>query len=970
MNALSGENNDKNLIRYLSPVTVWSLAFGCAVGWGAFVMPGTTFLPQAGPVGSILGLVLGGVVMLIIGYNYHFLMNRYPDSGGIYAFVKKVFGYDHGFLGAWFLILVYVAIIWANVTAIPLIVQKLAGDAFRVGYLYTVAEYDVYLGEVALSLLGLAFGAAACLTGGKFAVRVQTVGALLLFLGVTLVFALAANNSDGALLRVEPLFTPGVSQISAVFGIVALAPWAFAGFESISNSTEEFDFSPKKTFGIMCAAIVCGALVYIFLAALALCALPPSFDGWQTYIGSLDNLSTLEGLPTFYAAYRLLPNDFGLILMGLAVAGGVATGIIGNAVAASRLVYSMARDNILPAFLNKLNDRHTPTNAFLFIFLLSLPIPFFGRTAISWIVDVNTIGATIAYAYASAAVFFLARRENNKKALFFGATGSFVSVAFFVYFMIPNFWDINALSTASYLILIVWSILGFFVFRYIFRYDDRRRFGKSTIVWLALMFLVFFASAMWLREATHDVTQDTLSSLSYYYTREFSLHNTVLTNRERNDAEFYLHTQMNKVSDSLTDYNLLQMALVMTSLYFMFRIYGDIMGREQEMAVEKKAAERMNKAKSTFFFNMSHDIRTPMNAIIGYTTLAQKEPNLPPAIRDYLSKIESSGDYLLGLINDILEMSRIENGKMELEPTKTDLRQIFADVENLFVNQMEAKGINFTVTTDITDAKVLCDGKRLNRVLLNLVSNAYKFTPTGGKVAVAVKETNAGENENAYEIRIADNGMGMSEEFAAKVFNAYERDKSVNNIQGTGLGMAITKSIVDLMGGTITVNTKLGAGTEFTVRVAFQPVTDEETEGKAPGEPAKQVDFTKMRLLLVDDLDVNREIATLLLSELGFAAECAENGKAALEKVQASPPGYYDLVLMDVQMPVMDGYAATRAIRALDDESRSQIPIIAMTANAFAEDVAAAKDAGMNGHISKPLNVPNMVQTITEVLSK
>ena len=362
-------------------------------------------------------------------------------------------------------------------------------------------------------------------------------------------------------------------------------------------------------------------------------------------------------------------------------------------------------------------------------------------------------------------------------------------------------------------------------------------------------------------------------------------------NRERNAAEFYLEAQLNNVSNRLMEYNVIQVALIILTLLIMFHIYHDITNREMMLAVEKKAVEKSSKAKSTFFFNMSHDIRTPMNAIIGYTNIIKKEPGLSPKIADYLSKIEVSGNHLLDLINDVLEMSRIENGKLELQPTAVNLPQLFAEVRDLFATQMEAKGLQFTVSTeDVRHKTVLCDGKRLNRVLLNLISNAYKFTPEGGAVNVTLTEaTQAPSSETddgytttekaAYEMRVKDSGMGMSKEFAAKVFEAYERDRAANNIQGTGLGTAITKSIIDLMGGTITVETELGKGSEFIINVALPITEDTASTPETTTNENASLDFSDIRILLVEDVEVNREIATLILSEFGFEMESAENGK-------------------------------------------------------------------------------------------
>ena len=950
------------LNHYLSPINVWALSFGCAVGWGAFVMPGTTFLPIGGPLGTAIGMAVGGLVML----------NRYPDAGGTYSFAKKVFGYDHGFMSAWFLILVYIAITWANATALPIIFRNLLGGFFQFGFHYQIAGYDIYLGEALLSLSALWLFGLVCIKGGKFAAYVQTVAAIVLLSGVLIGFGAAIHHNGLSLFDFQPQFVPGVGSFASIFGIVVLAPWAFAGFESISQSTEGFTFSTKKTFLILFLSVLSSAIAYIFLSVIAISSIPKYYgDNWIGYIHDLGSMSGLAGLPTFYSINMLMGNT-GLIILAVTVVAAVITGLVGNYIAASRLIYALTRDNLLPDWFGKLNISRTPKNAILFIMLLSIPIPFLGRTAISWIIDVNTIGATIDYAYTSAVTFVLARQYKDLKAKFTGLFGLIAAVVFFSYFMVPVFWTVSAMSTESYLILIWWSIQGFIFFRYIFKRDNaQRRFGKSTVVWMSLLFLIFFTSTMWLRQTTHETTQNVLNSLNDYYTEELIEHNAPPTDTEKADSTYYLQTQMDYVNSSLTRNNLTQMAIIMLTLFVMFNIYNMMMKREKEMEVQKAEAEQSSKAKSTFLSNMSHDIRTPMNAIIGYTTLLKKEKNLPPIADEYLNKIESSNKHLLALINDILDMSRIESGKMELDPVKSNLVKTMEEVKDMFATQMITKSISYTVTTNnVVNKMVMCDTPRLNRVLLNLISNAYKFTPEGGKVSVTLKQISADNQIGSYELRVKDTGMGMTPEFAAKVFEAYSRDRTVNNIQGTGLGMAITKSIVELMGGTINVESEHGKGTEFIVNVDF-PIVDEEPEDdkqQTKGVVDKDIDFSKVKLLLVEDNMVNREIASLILTEFGFQLDTAENGREAVEKVKASKPGEYQAVLMDVQMPIMNGYEATKAIRSLDNKELANIPIIAMTANAFKEDIQSAKEAGMNDHIAKPIEINKMIETLTNVL--
>ena len=353
-------------------------------------------------------------------------------------------------------------------------------------------------------------------------------------------------------------------------------------------------------------------------------------------------------------------------------------------------------------------------------------------------------------------------------------------------------------------------------------------------------------------------------------------------------------------------------------------------------------------------------------------------------MQDYLSKILASGSYLLSLINNVLDMSRIESGRVHLEESEVNLLDLLHDLKTLVSGQVQAKQLKLIVdTAGVTDENVYCDKTQLNQVLVNLLSNAIKFTPSGGTVSVRVTQLpGAPEGKGAYELRVKDTGIGMSAEFAQNVFEPFERERTstVSKIQGTGLGMAITKNIVDMMGGTIEVNTAPDKGTEFIVRTAMRLQTEKLDEKKQPAREREQAEkdgvqpdqtpsFTDKKLLLVEDNELNREIAVAILSKYGFVIDTAENGQEALNKVAASKPGDIDLVLMDVQMPVMDGLEATRRIRRLNNPQQASIPILAMTANAFNEDRDIALEAGMDGFLSKPIDVEELIHTLQRVFS-
>ena len=396
------------------------------------------------------------------------------------------------------------------------------------------------------------------------------------------------------------------------------------------------------------------------------------------------------------------------------------------------------------------------------------------------------------------------------------------------------------------------------------------------------------------------------------------------------------------------------------------RIAARIRENEQ-LEARLVTAEKANEAKSFFLSNMSHDIRTPLNAILGYIMLAQKEGQTQEETAQYLRKIDVAGHQLLSIVNDVLEMSRIESGKLVLEPECINIEKSVREAAELMSGQMAAKSIRYKVHCDVERPYVLCDGNRLDRVIMNLLGNACKFTPEGGEVDLSLLQKDSGPEGGRFEIRVKDNGIGMSAEFAENVFQPFERERTstVGKTQGTGLGMAITKKIIDLMEGDIRVATEKGKGSEFIVSLNLPYAAEQpaQTDNRCPCTVNKTV-----RLLLAEDNPVNREIATLILTDMGFQIESVEDGDKAVKKLVSEEPGYYQGVLMDIQMPVMDGYEATRTIRALPDERLSGIPIIAMTANAFKEDEEAAIEAGMQGHVAKPIDIKALQKTLREVI--
>ena len=392
--------------------------------------------------------------------------------------------------------------------------------------------------------------------------------------------------------------------------------------------------------------------------------------------------------------------------------------------------------------------------------------------------------------------------------------------------------------------------------------------------------------------------------------------------------------------------------------------------RERELQQALAIAKHASQSKTNFLNTLSHDIRTPMNAIMSFTDLATSRIDDKVLVKDYLSKISRSSDHLLSLINDVLDLSRIESGKMTLCESDEDLGEIIAGLRDLVRPGLEKKHLAFIVDSlSIRDRRVVCDRLRLNQVLLNILSNAIKYTPEGGSVSFLARQKECGRlGCAAYDFVVEDTGVGMSPEFVRTIFEPFSRDESAlsSKIQGTGLGMTITKSIVDMMGGDIAISSEPGKCTRMTVSLVFE-LSDSLGSLSENASSALEADFSGRRILLVEDNDLNLEIAQVLLESCGFEIEAARDGAEAVQKVSQASEGDIDLVLMDVQMPVMNGFEATRRIRALDGPL-ARIPIIAMTASAFSEDRQAALDAGMDEHVAKPINIDALKQVLSRFL--
>ena len=914
--------------RYFSSVDIWAIAFGCMIGWGVFVMPGTTFLPVAGPIGTLIAMAISVIIILIIAANYSYLMRERPTTGGVYAYTKEAFGRDHAFLCSWFLTLSYLTIVFLNGTALFVVVRTMFGTPHQGAISYEIAGVNIYVREVMVSAIALAIVGIMFVVAKPILQYLHTVLAAILFLGILLITIICAPHVSISGI-VGAFGTGQMSPAYGIFSIVLLAPWAFVGFDVVSLETAHFRFPMKRAKWILLLSIVMAGFAYSAMAIVSIVAVPDEYPTWSQYFSNLGEMNGVRSVPTFYSAVEIMGSK-ALFVIGIAALAAILTGMIGAYRASLRMLSTMAEDKILSEKFNN------TTNSIIFIMIISVLISFLGGNALNWFVELTSLGAVIGFGYTSASALKMARRNGNTFVTITGVIGTVITVAFAAVQLIPKLTALEAMGAPAFLLLSLWCVLGFIFYWRTVRSTPLTEYKGISTSGIVLFVLLLYSVFMWFGKRILDLGGNE------------AMQNFVIRN------------------------GIIVMIIILVGLAIMLYVQNLTRKKHEEMAMEKIKVEQKNLAKSQFLFNMSHDIRTPMNAIVGYTNLAMKEET-SPTIKEYLTKISMSNQQMLTMIDDILEMSRIESNMVEQRIVPSDLSALAGELRSMFTEQMEQKHIEFTVdTSNVRNPYVRCDKHNLYRVLMNIISNSLKFTPEEGSIHVTINEMTDGN----YDFHIKDSGIGMSEEFAEKMFTAFERERSSTDsgIQGTGLGLAIVKNLTDIMNGTIDVETAPGKGTEFIIHLSLEPSSEEEiaelSNAKAKAEKGDETeyDFAGMRLLVVEDNEINREIVTMLLKDVGFELETAENGQVAIDMLVSGGPNYYDAILMDIQMPVMDGYTASRNIRALENQELAKVPIIALTANAFAEDEAAAERAGMQGHISKPIEVDELMRTLAEIL--
>ena len=574
------------LITYLTPKTAWALSLGTTIGWGSFVVTGNTYLLRAGPVGSVVGLIIGALVMLLIARNYHYMMICYPNAGGVYSYAKNQLGHDYGFLSAWFLSLTYIAIFWANATSLPLFAKYFLGNIFRFGHLYKIFGYDVYLGEALLTAGAIALTGLLCSQSKRSAARIVFTLAIVFVAAISVCFARAVFLHTDSGFSFAPAFIPDASAFSCVCFVAVVSPWAFIGFENISHSIEGFNFPHRKSFKILTAAVLTATALYIFVIMLSISAYPPEYDNWISYIKDLDNLQGIKALPPFYAAHHYM-GSAGTVLLMAALLALIITSLVGNMVALSRLLYAVAKDDVIPARYAQLNKARIPANAVRLVTCISFLIPFVGRTAIGWIVDVTTIGATIIYGLLSWSSWKFARAEEKKLETFTGMAGIVLMLLFGILLIVPNPFTHNAITTEAHFLFTIWAILGFAVFHHIIKRDRSGKFGSSVTVWVALITFVVILSLIWMTRSNQEAVEEATARISLYFSG--------MENAEaytKGNGEF-LRLAMRSVHISNFTNTFIVMALFVLSITMLVSSFMILKKREQAHEEELGKARNM-----------------------------------------------------------------------------------------------------------------------------------------------------------------------------------------------------------------------------------------------------------------------------------------------------------------------------------------------------------------------------------------
>jgi len=856
---------EAGLRRHLSPMAAWAFSIGTSVGWGSLVVTSSTYLAQAGPLGSVLGLLIGMLIMLVISRSYAYLMQCFPDAGGAYIYTREIFGPDQGFLTAWFLAMTYFAVLWANATSLPLFSRIFLGGVFHFGRLYTIFGYDVFLGEALLSAASIALVAFVCIRFSRAVDVLMIVLAGLFTVGIAVCFFAAAF---GGHVSFAPAFVPDSHALGQVVKIAVISPWAFIGFESISHAAEEFDFERRRLRTVLRIAVISTLALYVFVTLLSVAAYPERYGSWLAYIRDLDNLEGLEALPAFYAANRCM-GGVGVLILTLSLLALVITSIIGNMSALSRLVYAMAKDRILPERFAALNARGVPAKAVLLVAGISCFVPLVGRTAIGWIVDVTTIGATIIYAFVAAAAAEMGKDMEDRAEMWAGRVGLGIMIAFGAYILVPNLVGHGSMAKETYFLFIIWSVLGFLFFRDILRRDREKRFGGSVIVWVALLALVLFVALIWMRQsmiAANDQMRENIAE--YYETVGERVH-------QRVEDEEYIAGQMRELEKSDTRTMLMAVGMFGFALIIMMtnHSYLNKRSRESEMLANTD----------------------PMTGVKNKLAFINKEKELDAAIND-----GHAPDFSI-VVCDVNGLKKI-NDTLGHKAGDEYIRSACAMICDIFQHSpvYRVGGDEFVVIMTGRDYVI-------RRELMAALHDRSvdHITAGGAVVSGGISDYNAEEDNHAHAVfERADTGM-------------YEEKRRLKSL------------------GAVTRDDESDAA-----------AAEEDLPVAVPAEPV--IINIRRHILIVEDEPVSQILLGNALEE-SYDLLYAADGVEAMEQVKAHKD-QLALVMLDLQMPRMNGFEVLRAMKA--DQELCRIPVIVLTSDQGAE--VECLQLGAMDFVSKP----------------
>lgn len=961
---MTGKDTKHSRGKYLGALGAWAFAFGCAVGWDAFLMPESLLLPKAGPVGTMLALLFSGMAMAVVAWNYHVMINRYPGSGGAYAYASEEFGRDHGYVCAWFLCLFYISLAWMDATIIAMIAQYAFGAAMQFGFTYNVSGNEVHFGNVLMSVCAIGIAAVACCRR-RISTRVQTVVALVFALGIIASFSIALSNHSGGAATLGTCFMPGEgSAFSQVLGLLAVTPWMFIGFETMSNISGDFAFPLKKTFAIMACAL--GAAVLAYIAIVSLPVLRPP-EGCESWLDIMRTPAEHRGFVTLDA----VKNSAGALGIGVVVTTlvcAIFTNLIGNTVAASRLVASMASDGALPRWLAGKNHDGAPRNAVVAIAVVSVIASILGMSAISVIVDVAVIGAVIAYAYTSAATWRFARRTGSRISQVTGAFGVLFAVTLSILFVTPAFSEHNTMmSKESYLAIVIWSMAGLISFFAVFRRERGSRFGHSSIVWVFMLSVILFMSMMWVRQRTYDATEEIFEEIAREHGDKCwpgdAQDGAPAAGR---DGRALLMARRADVNRSIFGNSIVQFFLTALAFVLTLGLYATLRRREREMEKEKAMA------KSYFFSTVSHDIRTPLNAILGFSEMLRAGIDTEAERNQALDAILLSGKTLLGLINDVLDLSKLESGKMSIMPEPMDCPKALHELVDAIRVASHKKGIELRCVVGEMPPLML-DPQRIRQIVFNLVGNAIKFTEKGYVELRAAFERDPKSTAGEFHIEVEDTGCGISEEDKKYIGKAYVQVGSkVSRNGGTGLGLTICNQLAAAMGGHMRFTSELGKGSRFSLIIPSVRVATTDDYHNQPGasadeampKRARHAAFKIHRVLIVDDSNMNIMVLKAFFHHIGnFDVVSASDGREALKILTAPDTAPFDLVLTDLWMPNLDGKGLAAEIRK--DSRLASLLVVAVTADVELRDTIESGD--FNGILFKPVTCEKLCETLDEM---